>query len=594
MKIIYNDGRVAECPEEEELEVLRHSAAHIMAQAVKRLYPDAHFAYGPATEKGFHYDIDMGDVKLTEEDLPPIEAEMQKIVKENLPFKVYPLPRDEAVQLMKDRGEIYKVEHIGDLAEDAVITFYQQGDYIDMCVGPHLTYTKALKAFKLTALSGAYWKNDQKNKMLTRLNGVAFRNQDELKAWEIQQEEAKARDHRRIGRDMQLFMTDDLIGKGLPMFLPKGYTIWMELENYIKDKERMLGYQHVMTPCVGTVDLYRTSGHWDHYKENMFPAMEVEGESFVLRPMNCPHHMMIYANRLHSYRDLPIRIGEVAHDFRFEPSGTLKGIERGRHFCQNDAHLFVTPDQIKDEVASVVNLIRDVYHDFHITDYRCVLSLRDPDDKVKYHQDDEMWNKAESALRDVLNQLGIQYTEEIGEAAFYGPKLDVNVKPAIGAEYTLSTCQLDFCLPAKFNLKYIDADGSEKTPVVLHRAILGSIDRFMAYLIEETKGAFPLWIAPVQVKVLPVSDKSMEYAAKINRELMKQGIRSELDERNEKIGYKIRYARQEDKVPYMLIIGEKEVNEGILSVRDRATDQTETMTMEQLIAKLEKEIEERK
>ena len=594
MKIIYNDGHVGECPAEEELEVLRHSAAHIMAQAVKRLYPDAHFAYGPATEKGFHYDIDLGDIKLTEEDLPAIEAEMQKIVKENLPFRVYPLPRDEAVQLMRDRGEIYKVEHIGDLAEDAVITFYQQGDYIDMCVGPHLCYTKALKAFKLTALSGAYWKNDQKNKMPTRLNGVAFRNTEELKAWEVEQEEAKARDHRRIGRDMRLFMTDDLVGKGLPMFLPKGYTVWMELENYIKQKERMLGYQHVMTPCVGSVELYKTSGHWDHYKENMFPAMEVEGESFVLRPMNCPHHMMIYANRLHSYRDLPIRIGEVAHDFRFEPSGTLKGIERARHFCQNDAHLFVTPDQIKDEVASVVNLIRDVYQDFHITDYRCVLSLRDPADKVKYHQDDEMWDRAENALRDVLNQLGIRYTEEIGEAAFYGPKLDVNVKPAIGAEYTLSTCQLDFCLPMKFNLKYIDADGSEKTPVVLHRAILGSIDRFMAFLIEETKGAFPLWLAPVQVKVLPVSDKSMDYAARINRQLMEQGVRSELDERNEKIGYKIRYARQEDKVPYMLIIGEKEVNEGILSVRDRATDQTETMTMDQLIAKLEKEIAERK
>ncbi|MBQ6721482.1 MAG: threonine--tRNA ligase, partial [Clostridia bacterium] len=341
MKIIYNDGHVAECPEELELEVLRHSGAHIMAQAVKRLYPQAHFAYGPATEKGFHYDIDLGDVKLTDEDLPAIEKEMQKIVKENLPFKVYPLPRAEAIQLMKDRGEIYKVEHIDDLPEDAVITFYQQGDYIDMCVGPHLTYTKALKAFKLTALSGAYWKNDQKNKMLTRLNGVAFRTQDELKEYERQVEEAKARDHRKIGRDMQLFMTDDLIGKGLPMFLPRGYTLWRELENYIRDKELRLGYQHVMTPCVGTVDLYRTSGHWDHYKANMFPAMEVEGESFVLRPMNCPHHMMIYANRLHSYRDLPIRIGEIAHDFRFEPSGTLKGIERGRHFCQNDAHLFV-------------------------------------------------------------------------------------------------------------------------------------------------------------------------------------------------------------------------------------------------------------
>ena len=594
MKIIYNDGRVAECPEEMELEVLRHSAAHIMAQAVKRLYPGAHFAYGPATEKGFHYDIDLGDVKLSDEDLPAIEKEMQKIVKENLPFKVYPLPREEAVKLMQERGEIYKVEHIADLPEDAVITFYQQGDYIDMCVGPHLTYTKALKAFKLMSLSGAYWKNDQKNKMLTRLNGVAFRNQEELAEYLKQVEEAKARDHRRIGKDMMLFMTDDLVGKGLPMFLPKGYTIWQELENYIRDKERMLGYQHVLTPCVGTVDLYRTSGHWEHYKDNMFPAMEVEGESFVLRPMNCPHHMMIYANRPHSYRDLPIRIGEIAHDFRFEASGTLKGIERGRHFCQNDAHLFVTPDQIKDEVSSVVDLIFDTYKDFHITDYRCVLSLRDPEDKVKYHQDDEMWEKAESALREVLTELGIHFTEEIGEAAFYGPKLDVNVKPAVGAEYTLSTCQLDFCLPAKFNLKYINKDGVEKTPVVLHRAILGSLDRFMAYLIEETKGIFPLWLAPVQVKVLPVSDKSMDYAEKVYEELKKQRIRVELDDRNEKIGYKIRYARQEDKVPYMIIIGEKEIAEGNISVRDRETDQTNVYSLDEFAARVKQEISQRK
>ncbi|MCR4876493.1 MAG: threonine--tRNA ligase, partial [Clostridiales bacterium] len=579
MKIIYNDGHVAECPAEEELEVLRHSAAHIMAQAVKRLYPDAHFAYGPATEKGFHYDIDLGDVRLTDEDLPAIEKEMQKIVKENLPFKVYPLPRDEAIQLMKDRGEIYKVEHIGDLPEDAVITFYQQGDYIDMCVGPHLTYTKALKAFRLTALSGAYWKNDQKNKMLTRLNGVAFRNAEELAAYEKEVEEAKARDHRRIGKDMALFMQDDLVGKGLPMFLPKGYTLWQQLENYIREKERALGYEHVLTPCVGTVDLYKTSGHWDHYKDNMFPAMEVEGETFVLRPMNCPHHMRIYANTLHSYRDLPIRIGEIAHDFRFEASGTLKGIERGRHFCQNDAHLFVTPEQIKDEVSSVCDLIFDTYRDFNITNYRCVLSLRDPEDKVKYHQDDQMWETAESALREVLTELGINFTEEIGEAAFYGPKLDVNVKPAVGAEYTLSTCQLDFCLPARFNLKYVDRDGTEKTPVVLHRAILGSLDRFMAYIIEETKGIFPVWLAPVQVKVLPVSDKSMDYAEKVYRELRKEGIRVELDDRNEKIGYKIRYARQVDKVPYMIILGEKEIAENNISVRDRASDQTSVFTV---------------
>ena len=593
MKIIYNNGTVAECPEEEELQVIRHTAAHILAQAVKHLYPDAKFAYGPATEKGFHYDIDLGDVKLSEEELPAIEKEMQAIVKQNLPLKAFTLPRDEAVALMKERGEIYKVEHIGDLAEDAIITFYQQGDYIDMCVGPHLTYTKALKAFKLTSVSGAYWKNDSKNKMLTRINGIAFRNGDELQEYLKMVEEAEKRDHRRIGKEMQLFMTDNLIGRGLPMFLPKGYIIWQELENYIKEKERRLGYLHVMTPCVGSVELYKTSGHWAHYKDNMFPAMEVEGESFVLRPMNCPHHMVIYSNRPRSYRDLPLRIGEIAHDFRFEASGTLKGIERGRHFCQNDAHLFVTPEQIEDEVSSVVNLIRDVYKDFGITNFRCVLSLRDPADTEKYHPDDEMWNNAENALRQVLNDLKIDYTEEIGEAAFYGPKLDVNVKPAIGAEYTLSTCQLDFCLPAKFQLTYVDKDGSYKTPVVLHRAILGSLDRFMAYLIEETKGRFPLWLAPVQVKVLPVSDKSLDYASKVNDVLYDAGIRAELDSSSEKIGYKIRAARQEDRVPYMLIIGEKEVQENTVSVRDRETDQTVTMTLDELKEKLLKEIRER-
>ena len=592
MKILYNDGHVAECPAELELEVLRHSAAHIMAQAVKRLYPDAHFGYGPATENGFHYDMDLGDIAFTEDQLPAIETEMNKIIKENLPFKVFSLSREEAVRLMEERGEKYKVEHIGDLPEDAVLTFYQQGEYIDMCVGPHLAYTKELKAFKLTSVSGAYWKNDQANRMLTRLNGVAFRNKDELAAYEKAMEEAKERDHRRIGRKMRLFMTDDLVGKGLPMFLPKGYAIWQELENYIKEKERMLGYQHVLTPCVGTVDLYKTSGHWAHYKENMFPMMQVEDEEFVLRPMNCPHHMMIYANQPRSYRDLPLRIGEIAHDFRFEPSGTLKGIERGRHFCQNDAHLFVTPEQIKDEVSSVCDLIFDVYKDFGITDYRCVLSLRDPADKVKYHQDDEMWERAESALREVLTELNIDFTEEIGEAAFYGPKLDVNVKPAVGAEYTLSTCQLDFCLPARFELKYVDRDGTEKTPVVLHRAILGSLDRFMAYLIEETKGAFPLWLAPVQLKVIPVSEKSSEYAEKVYQALRREHFRVEIDNRNEKIGYKIRSARQEDKVPYMVIVGEKEVAEGNISVRDRATDQTEAYSLDAFIEKIKKEIEE--
>ena len=593
MKIIYKDGHVAECPEEEELHVLRHSAAHIMAQAIKRLYPQADFAYGPATQNGFYYDVDLGDTKLTPEDLEAIEKEMKKIVKENLPFKAYMLPRDEAKKLMAERGENYKLEHIDDLADETEFSFFQQGEYVDMCLGPHILYTKALKAFKVTQQSGAYWKNDSENKMLTRINGVAFRNTEELQEWERQQAEARERDHRRIGREMQLFMTDDLVGRGLPMFLPNGYVVWQELESYIKEKERRLGYQHVLTPCVGTVDLYKTSGHWDHYKDNMFPPMEMEGESYVLRPMNCPHHMRIFANRPRSYRAMPIRIGEIAHDFRYESSGTLKGIERGRHFCQNDAHLFVTPEQIKSEVASVCDLIFDVYKDFGITDYRCVLSLRDPADKKKYHDDDEMWNNAETALREVLTELGINFTEEIGEAAFYGPKLDVNVKPAVGAEYTLSTCQLDFCLPARFELRYIDRDGSEKCPVVIHRAILGSLDRFMAYLIEETKGRFPVWLAPVQVKVLPLSEKTLDYARAVYEKLQDAGLRAALDESNEKLGYKIRLAQQEDRVPYMLVVGGKEAEAGTVAVRTRAGEDLGAMSLDAFTGKVLEEIETR-
>ena len=552
MKIIYKDGTVAECPQEEELHVLRHTAAHIMAQAIKRLYPQADFAFGPATENGFFYDVDLGDIKLTDEDLAAIEKEMKKICKENLPIKPFILPRDEAVKLMEERQEHYKIEHMADLADETEFSFYQQGEYVDMCIGPHLCYTKALKAFKITQQSGAYWKNDKENKMLTRINGVAFHNQEELDAWEKQQQEARERDHRKIGKEMRLFMTDDLVGRGLPMFLPNGYTVWQQLEDYIKGKERERGYLHVMTPCIGTVNLYKTSGHWDHYRENMFPAMEMEGES----------------------------------------SGTLKGIERGRHFCQNDAHLFCTPEQIKSEVADVCGLIFDVYKDFNITDYRCVLSLRDPADKKKYHDDDAMWNHAENALREVLTELGIHFTEEIGEAAFYGPKLDVNVKPAVGAEYTLSTCQLDFCLPAKFHLTYVDKDGSEKTPVVLHRAILGSLDRFMAYLIEETKGRFPTWLAPTQVKVLPVSEKTLDYAKDVTAKLQAAGVRVVLDESNEKIGYKIRQAQQVDRVPYMLVLGAKEVEANNISVRDRKGETT-TMDLDAFVAKVVDEIKNR-
>ena len=593
MKIIYKDGHVDECPQEEELHVLRHSAAHIMAQAIKRLFPEADFAYGPATQNGFYYDVDLGERKLTPEDLEAIEKEMKKICKENLPFKAYMMNREDSRKLMAERGEKYKLEHMEDLADETEFSFFQQGEYVDMCLGPHICYTKVLKAFKVTQQSGAYWKNDSSKKMLTRINGVAFRSAEELAEWEKQQAEARERDHRKIGREMGLFMTDDLVGRGLPMFLPNGYVVWQELENYIKAKEHRLGYQHVMTPCVGTVELYKTSGHWDHYKDNMFPAMELEGEAYVLRPMNCPHHMRIYANRPRSYRNLPIRIGEIAHDFRYEASGALKGIERGRHFCQNDAHLFVTPEQIKDEVSRVCDLIFDVYKDFNITDYRCVLSLRDPADKKKYHDDDEMWNTAEAALREVLIELGIDFTEEIGEAAFYGPKLDVNVKPAVGAEYTLSTCQLDFCLPAKFQLTYIDSDGSEKTPVVIHRAILGSLDRFMAYLIEETKGRFPVWLAPTQVKVLPVSEKTLDYAAAVTDKLEDLGLRAVLDSSNEKIGYKIRQAQQEDRAPYMLILGAKEAEAGNISVRTRTGEDLGAMSLDDFTARILNEIKTR-
>ena len=593
MKIIYKDGTVAECPAEEMNHVIRHSTAHLMAQAIQRLYPQADFAYGPATERGFYYDVDLGDKKLTDEDLLAIEAEMKKITKEHLPVRPFILPRDEAVKLMHERKAKYKEEHIGDLPEDAIISFYQQGDYIDMCTGPHVTYTNALKAFKITGQGGAYWKNDSKNKMLTRINGVAFQSQAELEQYEKEVEEAKARDHRKIGKEMSLFMTDDLVGKGLPMFLPNGYIVWQELENYIKEKERKLGYQHVMTPCVGSVNLYVTSGHWAHYRKNMFPPMEVEGENFVLRPMNCPHHMMIYSSRPHSYKELPIRLAEIAHDFRFESSGTLKGIERGRHFCQNDSHIFVMPEQIEQEVKQVVGLIRETYKDFGITDFRCVLSLRDPADTEKYYQDDQMWETAESALRTVLQDLKIDFTEEIGEAAFYGPKLDVNVKPAVGVEYTLSTCQLDFCLPMKFDLKYIDADNSEKTPVVIHRAILGSLDRFMAYIIEETKGKFPVWLAPLQVKVLPVSEKNNDYARKVFEALDNENVRVVLDDRNEKVGYKIREAQQVDRAPYMLILGAKEEEENSVSVRSRDTGETVSMPLADFVAKVTKEIKER-
>ena len=575
--------------EDENLHVLNHSCAHLMAQAVKHLYPNAKFWVGPVVEEGFYYDMDLGDKMLTDEDVEAIEKEMKKVAKTGVKIYRREITKAEALEMFKD--DPYKMDLISGM-EDGTITCYDQGDFTDLCRGPHVDNVKLCRNFKLVKHSGAYFKGDATKQMLNRVYGVCFPTPEELEEHLKLLEEAKERDHRKIGKDMQLFMSDDLVGRGLPMFLPNGYIIWQELENYIRTKEQKLGYQHVLTPCVGTVDLYKTSGHWDHYKENMFPAMEVEGENFVLRPMNCPHHMRIYANRPHSYKELPIRLAEIAHDFRFESSGTLKGIERGRHFCQNDSHIFVTPEQIKDEVKNVCDLIFTTYEDFGITDYRCVLSLRDPADTKKYHPDDEMWNTAEEALRQTLNEIGIEYTEEIGEAAFYGPKLDVNVKPAVGAEITLSTCQLDFCLPAKFELTYIDDDGTKKTPVVLHRAILGSIDRFMAYILEETKGNLPTWLAPVQVKVLPIKNDDEElnaYAMKVYDALFDADVRVDIDDRSEKFGYKMREA-QIQKVPYIVVVGKNEAEAGEISYRLHGEKETTTVKFDEFVKLVTEEI----
>ena len=576
--------------ENDDLSRLNHSCAHLLAQAVKHLYPNAKFWVGPVVEEGFYYDIDLGDKTLTMDDIPAIEKEMKKVAKDGKRIVRHEISKAEALDMFKD--DPYKIDLISRMDEDnTVISMYTQGDFTDLCRGPHVETVKELKHFKLLKVSGAYWKGDSNNKMLQRIYGVCFPTEEELDAYLQELADAQERDHRKIGKDLELFMSDDLVGRGLPMFLPNGYIVWQELENYIKEKERKLGYLHVLTPCVGNVELYKTSGHWDHYKDNMFPAMEVDGEAFVLRPMNCPHHMMIYSNKLHSYKDLPIRIGEIAHDFRYEASGAVKGIERGRHFCQNDAHLFVTPEQIKDEFKRVVDLIFDVYKDFGIKDYKCVLSLRDPEDKTKYHPDDEMWDKAENELREVLNDLGIEYTEEIGEAAFYGPKLDVNVKPAVGNEYTLSTCQLDFCLPAKFNLKYIDENGERKTPVVLHRAILGSLDRFMAYILEETKGALPVWLSPVQANIIPVNNEyHLEYAKELFALLEKENVRVKLDDRNEKLTYKMRES-QTKKIPYTIILGDKEVSAKEVTVRLHGTNENITLGRDEFVSKVKEAID---
>ena len=577
--------------EDEKLNVLNHSCAHLLAQAVQHLYPHAKFWVGPVIDEGFYYDIDLGDDSITDEDIQKIEKEMKKISKDGKRIVRREISRDEALEMFKD--DEYKIDLINNMDDSTVISCYSQGDFTDLCRGPHVESVKEIKYFKLLKYSGAYWKNDAKNKMLQRIYGVAFYNEEDLNAYLNELEEAKQRDHRKIGKEQELFMTHTLVGSGMPMWLPNGAIIRKQLENYIYEKEQKLGYEHVYTPCVGTVDLYKTSGHWDHYKDNMFPMMKVDNEEFVLRPMNCPHHMLIYKNKLHSYRDLPVRIGEFATDFRYEASGAVKGLERVRCMCQNDAHLFVTPEQIADEFRKVVQLILDVYKDFGIKNYKFRLSLRDPADKEKYFDDDEMWDNAEAKLREVLNSLNIDYFEAVGEAAFYGPKLDVEVKPAVGPEITLSTCQLDFLLPRRFELSYIDKNGEKATPVVLHRAIFGTFDRFTAYIIEETKGVFPTWLSPKQAVIIPVIDKQADYAYEICEKLKEQGVRAEVDARNEKLGYRIREA-QMNKIPYEIVVGDNEVENKTVNIRRYGVEGSESMSVDEFINKITSEIKERK
>ena len=567
-----------------------HTTSHVMAQAVKKLFPNAKLAIGPSIESGFYYDFDV-EKPFSDDDLKAIEEEMKKIVKEDLELERFELPREEALKLMKEKEEPYKVELINDLPEGEVISFYKQGNFVDLCKGPHIPSTGSIKAIKLLSTSGAYWRGSEKNKMLQRIYGVSFPKASELEAHLEMLEEAKQRDHRKIGKDLDLFMTHELVGSGLPLYLPNGATIRRILERYIQDKEIALGYKHVYTPSLANVALYKTSGHWDHYKDDMFPPMKMDNEEMVLRPMNCPHHMLVYKYKLHSYRELPIRIGELANDFRYEDSGSVCGLERVRQMCQNDAHLFVRPDQIKEEVGNVLKLIQEVYQkDFGFSPdcFKYRLSLRDKANKEKYIDNDEMWESAESQLREILKELNIDFYEAEGEAAFYGPKIDIQIRTALNHDVTIPTCQLDFALPERFELEYIGEDGAKHRPVVIHRAILGSSDRFISFLIEETKGALPLWLSPVQVKVLTIADRHDCYAKKVVSSLASQNLRVELDDRSEKIGYKIREA-QLQKIPYMLIIGDKEVENEQIGVRSRSDGDIGAMKLNDFIEKIKSE-----
>ncbi|RAS77724.1 threonine--tRNA ligase [Priestia endophytica] len=592
---IQEDGKIEILTQgsKEALEILRHSTAHLMAQAIKRLYGnDVKLGVGPVIESGFYYDIDMEE-SITPEDLPKIEKEMQKIVDENLQIVREEVSRDEAHKMFAEIGDNLKLELLDAIPADETVSIYRQGEFFDLCRGVHVPSTSKIKVFKLLSLAGAYWRGDSKNKMLQRIYGTAFFTKDELKEHMRLLEEAKERDHRKIGKELNLFANVQKVGQGLPLWMPKGATIRRIIERYIVDKEERLGYDHVYTPVLASSELYKTSGHWDHYQDDMFPVMEMDNEQLVLRPMNCPHHMMIYKQDIHSYRELPIRIAELGTMHRYEMSGALSGLQRVRGMTLNDAHVFVRPDQIKDEFVRVVRLIQEVYQDFGLNDYSFRLSYRDPEDTEKYYDDDEMWNKAQTLLKEAMDYLELDYYEAEGEAAFYGPKLDVQVRTALGKDETLSTVQLDFLLPERFDLTYIGEDGKQHRPVVIHRGVVSTMERFVAFLIEEYKGAFPTWLAPIQAKVIPVSpDVHLEYAKQIEDELRQAGLRVEIDERDEKMGYKIREAQMQ-KIPYMLVVGDKERDEKAVNVRKYGEQKSETVSFESFLSALKNEVEQK-
>jgi len=581
-------------PESEDgLEVLRHSTAHLMAQAIKRLYSDVKLGVGPVIDSGFYYDIDC-PVSITPEDLPKIEKEMKKIINENLEVKRIVVSRAEAEKMFKEIGDDLKLELLEAIPDDEQVTIYEQGEFFDLCRGPHVPSTSKIKAFKLLSIAGAYWRGDSENQMLQRIYGTAFPKHSQVEEYLRLLEEAKERDHRKLGKELKLFTISQEVGQGLPIWLPRGATIRRTIERYIVDLEERLGYNHVYTPHLANVELYKTSGHWNHYQDDMYPPMKMdETEELVLRPMNCPHHMMIYKNDLKSYRSLPYRVAELGTMHRYEMSGALAGLQRVRSMTLNDAHIFCRPDQIKQEFIEVVELIQEVYKDFNISDYSFRLSYRDPADKKKYIDNDEMWEKAQKMLKEAMDDLNVEYMEAEGEAAFYGPKLDVQVKTALGKEETLSTVQLDFLLPERFDLSYIGEDGNHHRPVVIHRGVVSTMERFVAFLIEEYKGAFPTWLAPIQAEIIPVSEVHLEYAKSVQKKLQRAGIRVEVDERNEKIGYKIREAQMQ-KIPYMLVVGDKEVEGEAVNVRRYSQQDSETVSLNEFTARIEEEIKDKK